>query len=526
MKQNLFRIFSSYQSGIAVALLFALNLFVYQSTLDNGFISEDFLYLQYAREILQSENYSLFFQPLYGMYIRPLVGMTVTLLSGTFGMNVLPYRLLILISHCITVILFFFFVRKLCSTAKMKNPEQWAATASLIFSVAFPFHEALLYFSALADVLCALFLLASLLIYLCFQDTGKPLKLLSSLFFYALALLAKQTAFVLPMLVFFLSHHFYPNAQRPAPKRAVNALKRTLPFIMTGLCFALFYLMLSKNAPSEWNAHRTLMNLTRAPVSLLVWSAQWFYNYSPLAPEPFKYILGYDQKLNLFMVTLACAFFIVTLLLFLLRRRSQTNLPFDNSLLFLSLLWIVLTLLPATAVTTGSRETLQENAFPSRYYYLPSLGFALFLALVFMTFSETLASASKFLKIAIVLPVMFAGLNAVFFQMKEAQYSYRGFLAWNAVTQASSLTRQFRDRSTVIYINTPEELVSRQDILSLAALLSAKPRSRIFFAGSEEIRSYLCGRSQAQGYFYLYYDEEKNFTDRTQYFRKHFASCW
>src|SRR5438105_11584085 len=177
-----------------------------------------------------------------GVYYRPLFNLYLLVNYQLFHLNPAGWHLLLVIWHTLVTLLVFWLARRLL------KDEAGALIAALIFGV-HPIHiESVAWISGVTEPMLALFFLGSLLGYLRWRDgmwaerasdepaTQRPAKWLAlSLGLYGLALFSKETAMVMPALIFAYEWLFGERAGRVA-----RASKRAAPFlVMAAVYFVL-----------------------------------------------------------------------------------------------------------------------------------------------------------------------------------------------------------------------------------------------------------------------------------------------
>jgi tetratricopeptide (TPR) repeat protein len=216
--------------------------------------------------------------------------------------------------------------------------------------------------SGITDPLLAVFLLGSLLC--CLRPERKWRW--ASLALYALALLEKETAIVLPLLVFAYVWLFNPHAQEPQPARFKRASGAVVPYAFLTIVYLGVRLRI---------VHELSMVIT--PLSLhdmaLTWPSMlvfyfrhllWPFGLSVLYSLP---VLHRPDLAHFWVPCLILASVAIGLSLWSLRSRAAA---------FSSLI-LVLPLVPALNLRTFARVEVVHD----RYLYLPTAGFAILVAL-------------------------------------------------------------------------------------------------------------------------------------------------
>jgi tetratricopeptide (TPR) repeat protein len=238
-------------------------------------------------------------------------------------------------------------------------------TAALLFAT-HPIHtEAVL---GITEVSLAFFYFLSFYLYVRADVRGRGVPL-SSLVFFFLAALSKETALTLPILLFAYDYSFKRDSVfRTKPETFYLLFKRYLPYLLV----AGIYLIL-----------RTYALLGVAPVKAHAYLSgyEYFINVFPLfiqylgklilpvnlnAAYVFHPLHSLLEWRGILAVAVTLCFIVA---LYLVRNR--------NRVAFFSLLWMVIPLLPVFYI-----PALGENTFSERYLYLPSAGFVIVVSVV------------------------------------------------------------------------------------------------------------------------------------------------
>jgi tetratricopeptide (TPR) repeat protein len=221
---------------------------------------------------------------------------------------------------------------------------------------------------------------------------------------FALALLSKETAVVLPVLIFaFVLIFERDDAGVASPgRRLVAAIRETAPYLFLGLIYA----AVRFRALGGWSHPTTAIGWTEV---FLTWPAVlWFYARHLVLPVGLSefYPLDYVAHFTARTVLLPLALFLAATLalLFVLRELSQKNVA------RFALVLIVTPLLPVLDL----RSLTVGDIVHDRYLYLSSVGFALLVALTIRESAQRFSEGwLKFLPVAqaIAIGFGFAGLT-------------------------------------------------------------------------------------------------------------------
>jgi tetratricopeptide (TPR) repeat protein len=362
-----------------IVFLFALSFAVYANALANAFVSIDALQVldnQWLRD--WSSLREIFFSPVWAFdegrkldatnfqfnYYRPAMHLVFLAVYQAVGAKAWAFHLVSVAFHALSTVLVYMVARAALQDGFGNEPGQAGRVsfaAALLFA-AHPVHvEAVAWISALPELAFTLFALLSIFLYVS-RDALSAARLSASAFFFALALLSKETAMVVPMV---LIAYDALSAGRLRPRRyvlfaavaAVYALLRILvlgSFIpsKTSAGGDAFYAVL--------NAAATFKNY----MMILAWPANLSYSH---VFKPLTVILS-----GAFAWTAVCAAAVAAIIVYMRK---------DRAALFFALMGFV-ALLPAIYLALkvyGLREW--TAGFAERYMYMPSAGLLVFVAL-------------------------------------------------------------------------------------------------------------------------------------------------
>ncbi|HJQ25539.1 MAG TPA: tetratricopeptide repeat protein [Blastocatellia bacterium] len=287
-----------------------------------------------------------------GVYYRPLFNLYLLVNYQLFHLNPAGWHLLLVIWHTLVTLLVFWLARRLL------KDETGALIAALIFGL-HPVHiESVAWISGVTEPMLAIFFLGSLLGYLRWRD-GEAKWLAASLGLYALALFSKETALVMPALIFGYEWLFGERTGRVA-----RSLKRAAPFLaMAAVFFVLRAIILKAVSVSMWQLPLPVMLMT-------VPSVLWFYLRLLVWPTGLSafYDTPYVARPDANLWLIGAALVVIAALLCLWARKSKP-VAFAVGLL-------ILPILPVLNLTVFIEKEIAHD----RYLYIPSIGFAILVA--------------------------------------------------------------------------------------------------------------------------------------------------
>jgi hypothetical protein len=295
-----------------------------------------------------------------GNYYRPLNLAWFMLEYRLFGLAPAGWHVMSLLWHLAATLAVYFFARHLT------GDRVTAALAALLFGL-HPVHmEAIAWISGPNDLMITALLIASFLAYAQARERGSPWKWTLSLALFAVALLIKEPAVVLPG---FLAVYEWTREDRAA-EPLLRRFLRTATAIGPHTCLMIGYLVLRRAVLGLAIGGGTF----GASILLTVPSVMFLYLRHFLYPVGLSVV--YDTPLvknpgwqNFVLPLLACLATVAVL--FYAARRSRAGL--------LAVAWFCFCLLPALAVFRLMGE-LEEFA-RDRYLYLPSVGICVLIAM-------------------------------------------------------------------------------------------------------------------------------------------------
>jgi Tfp pilus assembly protein PilF len=348
----------------AVLLLLLLAFVPYLNTLNGAFVYDDRQQLlanpyvhsfQYVKQIFGSTVWT--FQGEQGVtnYYRPLMSFAYLLGYRLFGPVPFGFHLLNLALHAAVVLLLFALAQRLFGDRRL------SLVAAGLFAL-HPVHtESVAWIAGITDLQLSLFSLLSFLLYLRLGDSA-PMRprptLAAMLAAYALALLSKEQALVLPFLAA-AYEHFYRSDRGATATR--EKLCRYGPLFLMAAAFVAFRALgLGGFAPSvsrpEMN-WATVLFSALALVGQYLWKLLW-----PLQLSAF-YVFRESQRLSEPDVIAGVVGLSACAILFAWLWRRDRAASF-------ALLWIGATLAPVL-----NPRWMPAGVFAERYLYLPSVGF-------------------------------------------------------------------------------------------------------------------------------------------------------
>ena len=368
---------------LAGCLLVVLSILPCVNSLQNGFVWDDHQQIVMNPDLRPGADWShLFSAGVWGylhrgsaashIYYRPLQMVTYRTAIETAGVSPLAFHLVSLMFAAASVLLAFGFFWKATRHIGI------AFAAAALFAVHPIRSEAVDWVSALPDIGCTLFLLASFVFFLFIYGessaesrTGTPASRRSPLWIasvacFATALLWKETAAVFPLLV--AAYVLLVSRPGETNKRVKAAALLSLPFwIVLAVYLLLRFRLLGVIAASQRNWQLTPLQLALTIPYLLM-----KYWRKLLVPTPLNAYHVFTPIGSLFETRALAGilFLVVACVCTVYAARRKPLIAFSAA-------WVFLTLLPVLDIYAVGR-----NVFAERYLYLPSVGFCLLVTLL------------------------------------------------------------------------------------------------------------------------------------------------
>jgi len=392
----------------------ALAALVYVATLSFGFVYDDVPQIlknpaiqnwQYLPQYFTAHVWAAIYPGSSGNYYRPLFLLWLRLNYALFGPQAWGWHLTSIVCHVLATWLVFRI------SVKLASDRLTGCVAGVLFAV-HPAHiENVAWISGVTDPLMACLSLGSFSAYLNFRDSRRFQQLILSLGFFALALLSKETAVVLPVLIFtfaLLSPHA-PDMDDAKHRGLGRAFRESAPYLL----LLLLYVPVRYYALHGWSHATIHIGWTEV---LLTWpSVFWFYARHLILPLRMSEFYSLDYVLHAtpasVWLPLALAVAAVIALCLLVRTLSQ-RAELQKSLARFALVLIVVPLLPVLDL----RSLTIGDIVHDRYLYLPTVGVVLLIALAIRELGYRLPQGHQTLlpqAAAVTIVVVYAAITIV-----------------------------------------------------------------------------------------------------------------
>ncbi len=298
-----------------------------------------------------------------GNFYRPVFLLWLLVNYKIGGLNPVWWHAVTILAHLFAVFLLYLVI------LTMTGNEFLAAGSGLLFGLHPVHHEAVAWISGATEPLLAIFFLASFFCYLKSRDGSGGNKrgwFAASLGCFVSAVLEKETALILPAVIFFHSYIFSGDESSGAAKRLRGAIGVALAYLpLTIVYFIARYLALKGLShtltPLSWKT-----KILTWPSLLLFYlkSLIWPTGLSAFYDTPYITTVGFRPVILPLLVIL-----IAGAILYLWARRSGLAAFFS--------IWIIMPLLPLLNISIFKEGEIAHD----RYLYLPSVGLCVLIVL-------------------------------------------------------------------------------------------------------------------------------------------------
>ena len=349
------------------ALITVLPVLIYLNSLGNTFVYDDYLTVTNNHFIREWRYLSAFFNQKYfvvsnELTYRPIVTFSYFVDYAIWQLRPWGYHLTNLIIHTINVYLVYF------TAYYLFRNRTTAFISCLLFSAHPIFSEAVNAVSYREDLLSATFLLAAFILFVKYNQNPTrrsfSIRYPLSLFAYLLAMVSKETAIVLPLLI--LSYEFIfkrdtiPNRRHLTRRLITNYAG----YIAVGgfYLFLRFYLIHNPGEWVEYPGNSIFVNF------IMMTKVIGYYLKLLFIPAPLNadYVvpLTYSPADGAFVVS--AILLIITAILLVKKCRLSRIWIFST-------IWFFVTLLPVLNIIPIN------NIIAERYLYIPGIGFTMLL---------------------------------------------------------------------------------------------------------------------------------------------------
>jgi Tfp pilus assembly protein PilF len=365
----------------SVLTIVGLSFAAYGNTLFNGFVYDDRAQIvmnQWIKDVKYLPN--IFFRNVWGFtelegvviegisnYYRPLMHAIYMITYFIFGLKPWGFHLVNIIFHTGVSLLVFLIAIRLLKENQTINYFFSALIATVWFTL-HPIHtEVVAWIAGIPELSFTFFYLLSFYLYMLATERDSVTKWAYSLSVasFFLATFCKEPALTLPIV---LVAYDYGSNKISLSHRSFKHLKLYLPYLIAGcIYFGMRAYVLEGFAPIQGHPELSNFQLVINVFPLFIQYLQKLIMPINLNAHHILHPITSALELRGVVSFALTAAFVVCF--FVVLKKNKT--------VFLCLVLIVIPLLPALYI-----PALGENTFAERYLYLPSVGFALMLAVI------------------------------------------------------------------------------------------------------------------------------------------------
>lgn len=360
---------------VALALILAAIFVAYANTLGFQFVHDDRSQVlgntwlrswKYLPRYFTADVWAFERPAFRGNFYRPIFLLWYRLQYIAFGLKPWGWHLCTILCHLIVTLLVYF------TAVRLIKDKVAALFATLIFGLHPTHAEAVAWVAGVTEPLFAIFLFASYLYYL--KRRAEPARaqanLVTSLIFYGVACFAKETAVILPAIIF-ACEYIWADRKQPAQwrdwvRRCWNAALAACPYVAL-FAFYLVARIISLHGFQNPREEHSYLDM------VLTWpSALSFYIQHLLWPWPL--IPFYNRE---FYSHVDLRHVIFPAIIVLLAGAALWIWGKRSTEAAVATVWMVLPILPVLNL----RAFIEGHLVHDRYLYLPSFGFAMLVAM-------------------------------------------------------------------------------------------------------------------------------------------------
>ncbi|MBM3247944.1 MAG: tetratricopeptide repeat protein [Candidatus Omnitrophica bacterium] len=221
---------------VSILIIILLGAAVYFNSLFNPFLWDDEALVLKShlikdfKNIKMSFKVNLFYRVVPTNYYRPLQTISYMFDYHIWGLNPLGYHITNVFLHILTALLVFLLIFIFCQDARI----------SLVTSLFFLLHplavESVSYISGRADLMVALFLLSSLILFIKYSEyfgINRKICYVASVLCFILSLLSKEMAIIFPVILIFYDIAF----NNLSLKNIKSFIRRYIPFVLIDIIY-------------------------------------------------------------------------------------------------------------------------------------------------------------------------------------------------------------------------------------------------------------------------------------------------
>ncbi len=379
-------------SYAVIIYLFIATVVIFAPMTNNYFVGDDFTWFRWVADCNNSmspsencgsfEKATRFFTQSDGFFYRPGTKIYFLLMYSAFWLNQTAYHVASLLLHFTVAVFAFLLARKIL------KDFIFSVLVAFLFLIMSGYSEAVFWISSTGFLFNAVFALASLLLFIRWEEKKQNIYLVLSLFSIVFSLLFHEMGVVVPLMIIL----YKLTTDEKFSPRSIFEKKHYL------LLFSplLPYIMMRYVAHSHWFSGDYSYNLIKLPYNI-VGNSIGYGALALLGPGSLSIYQQMRNGLREHLLMSMIATIIITCLLVMIYRRFIVRMvkP-DRKIITFSILFSFVTLLPFLGL----------GNITSRYSYLASIGFILLFVFFVKNIYSYLESYGKSIALGVVTVVL------------------------------------------------------------------------------------------------------------------------
>lgn len=369
--------------GIAVLIIGLLVFVLFNSILNDYFLGDDFKFLNRTSQVGNVNSLmSFLIKPVAVYDFRPVVNLSFLIDYNIWHLNPFGYHLTNVIFHLGISILVYFL-----ATFYFKN--FWIGFASGLFFAILPnHHESVSWIAGRTDVICTFFILLTLFFWHFFSNRKKKIFYFISLVSFTFALLSKELALCLFLLILIIDYFIYKERKI----KLFSFLKQRMKFYIPYLFLLGIYIFFRSLVIRQWkmgvfspwdqpleSIFSSLIYYFGAPFLFITRLVNLSY-LKEIVLSVSKAFLSeslYLSRVPLKLIGLIGWIILIVLIVLILLQGKKVfcSKNFWQNILF-TFVWIYVCAFPVSFVL----QFVEINLMCTRFLYLPGIGFCFLLA--------------------------------------------------------------------------------------------------------------------------------------------------
>jgi hypothetical protein len=294
------------------------------------------------------------FSSISAQYWHPVTWLSLMFDYQLYGLNAGGYHVTNLILHILSTLLLFWLFHRMTG-------EIWkSAFVAAIFALHPLRVESVAWVAKRRDVLCILFSILTLCLYVYYTEKPVIKRYLLVFFSFVLALMSKPMAVTLPLIMILLDYWPLRRFDSPSGKSILWQLREKTSFFILSCVFSIITIYAHHDPlMKDFSFDSRIVN---AIVSFVMYLEKTFWPHNLTVLQLFSSQLPTGQVLYSALLIIVISVFVIA---------AWKRFPY----LFIGWLWYTITIFPALGIVQFGHLALSDH-----HTYLPSIGIAIMLA--------------------------------------------------------------------------------------------------------------------------------------------------